>query len=72
MLFYEVRVFKKSTGKHEIKKAASILINKQLEKTDIIRTDGNEFLIYLVGFTQKQVTNYIHKLNISPLYHNVS
>jgi len=23
MLFYEVRVFKKSTGKHEIKKAAS-------------------------------------------------
>ena len=33
------------------------------DNSDVMRTDGNEFLIYLVGFTQKQVTNYIHKLN---------
>ena len=28
-----------------------------------MRTDGNEFVIYLVGYNQKQITNYIHKLN---------
>ena len=28
-----------------------------------MRTDGNEFVIYLVGYNQKQVTNYIHKLS---------
>ena len=28
-----------------------------------MRTDGNEFLIYMIGYSQKQVTNYIHKLN---------
>ena len=38
-------------------------IKTQLDNSDIMRTDGNEFLVYLVGFSQKQVTNYIHKLN---------
>ena len=50
-------------GDKQIKAAANILIKTQLYNSDIMRTDGNEFLIYLVGFTQKQVTNYIHKLN---------
>lgn len=50
-------------GDKQIKAAANILIKTQLDNSDIIRTDGNEFLIYLVGYTQKQVTNYIHKLN---------
>ena len=50
-------------GDKQIKAAANILIKTQLDNSDIMRTDGNEFLIYLVGFTQKQVTNYIHKLN---------
>lgn len=50
-------------GDKQIKAAANILIKTQLNNSDIMRTDGNEFLIYLVGFTQKQVTNYIHKLN---------
>ena len=36
---------------------------KKLDNSDIIRTDGNEFVIYLVGYTQKQITSYIHKLN---------
>ena len=27
-----------------------------------MRTDGNEFMIYLVGYNEKQVVNYIKKL----------
>ncbi len=50
-------------GDKQIRSAANILIKTQLDNSDIMRTDGNEFLIYLVGYTQKQVTNYIHKLN---------
>lgn len=50
-------------GDKQIKAGANILIKTQLDNSDIMRTDGNEFLIYLVGYTQKQVTNYIHKLN---------
>ncbi len=50
-------------GDKQIKAAANILIKTQLDNSDIMRTDGNEFLIYLVGFTQKQISNYIHKLN---------
>lgn len=46
-----------------IKKAAAILINTQLEKSEIIRTDGNEFLIYLIGYNKTQVTTYINKLS---------
>ena len=50
-------------GDKQIRAAANILIKTQLDNSDVMRTDGNEFLVYLVGFTQKQVTNYIHKLN---------
>lgn len=50
-------------GDKQIKAAASILIKYQLDNSDIIRTDGNEFVVYLVGYDQKQITNYIHKLN---------
>ncbi len=50
-------------GDKQIQAAANILIKTQLDNSDIMRTDGNEFLIYLVGYSQKQVTNYIHKLN---------
>ena len=46
-----------------IKKAAAILINTQLEKSEIIRTDGNEFLIYLIGYNKTQVSTYINKLS---------
>lgn len=49
-------------GDEVIKKAASILINNQLEKTDIMRTDGNEFLIYMVGYEEKDVVAYTKKL----------
>lgn len=50
-------------GDTQIQAAANILIKTQLDNTDIIRTDGNEFLIYLVGYEVKQITSYIHKLN---------
>lgn len=50
-------------GDNQIKSAANCLIKTQLDNTDIIRTNGNEFMIYLVGYNQKQVTSYIHKLS---------
>lgn len=49
-------------GDAQIKAAASVLIKSQRENSEIIRTDGNEFLIYLVGYEEKIVTAYIHKL----------
>ena len=45
-----------------IKKAASILIVNQEANTDIIRTDGNEFLIYMVGYQEKDVIAYTRKI----------
>ncbi|MDD5980383.1 MAG: GGDEF domain-containing protein [bacterium] len=50
-------------GNELIKKAAAILINTQLEKSDIIRTDGNEFLIYLLGYSKTQINAYLSKLS---------
>ncbi|MCI8588561.1 MAG: GGDEF domain-containing protein [Bacilli bacterium] len=49
-------------GDNLIVSAASILVNTQLENSEIIRTDGNEFLIYLVGYSEKQVETYCKKL----------
>ena len=50
-------------GDRQIKAAANILVKTQLDNSEIMRTDGNEFVIYLVGYSQKQLSNYIHKLN---------
>lgn len=50
-------------GDNQIKAAANILVKTQLDNSDIIRTDGNEFMIYLVGYQTKQITTFIHKLN---------
>ena len=49
-------------GDSLIVQAASILLNTQLENSEIIRTDGNEFLIYLVGYSEKQIEIYTKKL----------
>lgn len=49
-------------GDQLIIKAAGILVNTQLENSEIIRTDGNEFLIYLVGYSERQVETYAKKL----------
>lgn len=50
-------------GDKQIKACANVLVKTQLDNSEILRTDGNEFVVYLVGYNQKQVTNYIHKLN---------
>ncbi len=49
-------------GDKQIQSAANILIKTQLDNSDIIRSDGNEFLLYLVGYEEKQVVNYMRKL----------
>ena len=50
-------------GDKQIKALANVLVKTQLDNSEIMRTDGNEFVIYLVGYNQKQISNYIFKLN---------
>ena len=52
----------REVGDEVIKKVASVLINNQLENTDIIRSGGDEFLIYMIGYEEKQVVEYAKKL----------
>ena len=49
-------------GDKVITEAANILIQHQMQNSEIIRTDGNEFLIYLVGYNEKQIISYRRKL----------
>ncbi len=49
-------------GDKLIVQAASTLLNTQLENSELIRTDGNEFLIYLIGYSDKQIETYTKKL----------
>lgn len=55
--------FGHAEGDEVIKEAANILIKNQLPNTEIIRTNGNEFLIYLVGYEEKQIVSYLKKIN---------
>lgn len=59
-------------GDKIIKEAANILIKTQISNTEIMRTNGNEFLIYMVGYDEKQIISYIRKLNkeFKELSHN--
>ena len=52
-----------SEGDKQIQAAANALIKTQLDNSELMRSDGNEFVIYTVGYNQKQIINYIHKLN---------
>ncbi len=52
-----------SEGDKQIQAAANALIKTQLDNSDLMRSDGNEFVIYTVGYSKKQIINYIHKLN---------
>lgn len=49
-------------GDKQIMAAANVLHQNQLDNTEIMRTDGNEFMVYMVGYSEKQVVNYIKKL----------
>ena len=51
-----------NAGDDEIKEAANVLIKNQVINSDIVRTNGNEFLIYLVGYKDRQIELYIKKL----------
>ena len=50
-------------GDKQIKAAANILVKLQIDNTDIIRTDGTEFLVYFVGHSEKQIASFMRKLN---------
>ena len=50
-------------GDNQIRSVASVLIRTQKDNTEILRTDGDEFMIYLVGYDEKKIGTYIHKLN---------
>lgn len=52
-----------SEGDKQIQAAANALIKTQLDNSEIMRTDGNEFTVYLVGYSEKQIISYIKKLN---------
>ncbi len=50
-------------GDRQIQGAANALIKTQLDNSELMRSDGNEFVVYTIGYNQKQIINYIHKLN---------
>ena len=50
-------------GDNQIKAVASVLIKTQKDNSEIMRTDGDEFIIYLVGYDEKKIATLIHKLN---------
>lgn len=54
--------FGHKAGDKLIAEAAGILIKNQIVNSEIIRTNGNEFLIYLVGYEEKQILTYKKKL----------
>lgn len=49
-------------GDRQIRSAANALIKTQRENSEIMRTNGNEFMVYLVGYDEKAILSYIHKL----------
>jgi diguanylate cyclase (GGDEF)-like protein len=55
--------FGHAEGDKLIVEAAGILIHNQLSNSEIIRSSGNEFLIYSVGHDEKETITYIRKLN---------
>ena len=59
-------------GDEVIKEAANVLLSNQLENTDLMRTDGNEFLIYMVGYDEKGVQEFTRNINhdLKEIKHN--
>ena len=54
--------FGREEGDEVIKQVAAILINNQLENTEIIRSDGDEFIIYMIGYNKERTEKYAKKL----------
>ena len=55
--------FGHAEGDKVIVEGAGILINNQLPNSEIIRSNGNEFLIFVLEQDEKQIISYIRKLN---------
>jgi len=55
--------FGHTEGDKVIVEGAAVLINNQLPNSEIIRTNGNEFLVFMVGNDEKTVVTYIRKLH---------
>ncbi len=55
--------FGHTEGDKVITEAANILINNQLSDSEILRTNGNEFLIFVIDHDEKSIVTYIRKLN---------
>lgn len=55
--------FGHAEGDKVIALGGGILINNQLDGSEIVRTNGNEFLIYTIGHDEKTIITYIRKLN---------
>ena len=55
--------FGHTEGDKVIVEAAGILINHQLSNSEMLRTSGNEFLIFVIGHDEKTIVTYIRKLN---------
>ena len=49
-------------GDKQIQAVANILIKTQIDNTEIMRTDGNEFMVYAIGYSEKQIVSYMKKL----------
>ena len=55
--------FGHAEGDKVIAHGAGILINNQLSDSEIVRTNGNEFLVFTIGHDEKTIISYIRKLN---------
>lgn len=55
--------FGHSEGDKVITEGAGILIKNQIPNSEIIRTNGNEFLIFTIGQDEKAIITYIRKLH---------
>ncbi|HPZ24173.1 MAG TPA: GGDEF domain-containing protein, partial [Bacilli bacterium] len=49
-------------GDKQIQAVANVLFRNQIDNTEIMRMDGNEFLVYMVGYSEKQIVSYTKKL----------
>lgn len=50
-------------GDKVISEGSSVLINNQLSDSEIIRTNGNEFLVFTIGHDEREIITYIRKIN---------
>lgn len=50
-------------GDKVISEGAAVLVNNQLSDSEIIRTNGNEFLVFTIGHDERDIITYIRKIN---------